>query len=117
MKDPLRYHVYAYVCPTTFQIRYIGKGTRDRPSVHWTRATHGRPVQNVIFGAWLVGLHEKQLKPIILKLADRLTEHEALLLEAQLILKNGIHGKDPKGKLLNRKRGELVLPKNRRSEI
>ena len=109
--SPDRHFVYGYVCPETHRLRYVGKGVRDRASVHWTRATHGRSVQNIRFGEWLLDLHSRGLKPIILKLAEHLNFDEATLLEAQLILKNGIQGRDPKGKLLNKKCGDLLSPR------
>jgi len=111
-----RHFVYAYICPETHRLRYVGKGVRDRASVHWTRATHGRPVQNVRFEKWLLDLHSRDLKPIILKLAEHLNFDEATLLEAQLILKNGIQGRDPRGKLLNKKRGDLLSPRLSKNE-
>lgn len=96
-----KYFVYGYICPETHRLRYVGKGSRDRASVHWTRATHGRPVMNRHLEKWLLDLHSRGLKPIILKLVPNLSEDEALLLEAQLIMKNGIRGRSKKGTLLN----------------
>jgi hypothetical protein len=103
-----KYFVYGYVCPESHRLRYVGKGSRDRASVHWTRATHGRPVMNKRLEGWLVDLSSRGLRPIIVKLAQNLNEDEALLLEAQLIFKNGIQGRSKKGVLLNIRQEKIL---------
>jgi hypothetical protein len=99
-----KYYVYAYICPTTHTIRYIGKGTRDRASVHIRRASQGTyPVENRRLHQWLVALErEKLLRPIIVKLATGLSESDAFALEAALI---SYHHCSKNNQLLNKKKG------------
>ncbi len=95
-----KYYVYLYIDPNTHQIRYIGKGTRDRASVHIRRARDGNyPIENKRLTGWLRGI---DCKPIVTKVATGLTEEEAFGLEATLI---EAHKNCGKSTLLNKKKG------------
>ena len=83
------YYVYGYVDPATHVIRYIGKGRRDRIGTHFQRAKRGNyRVENKKLDQWLKQLIEAKREPIMVKLAQRLTEQEAFALERTLIAAN-----------------------------
>ncbi len=98
-----KYYVYAYICPISNNLKYIGKGTRDRCSVHWMRARTGAYVtENKRLVAWLNILILLEKKPIIVKIASGLTEQEAFELEALLI---SLEKRNKDSQLLNKKKG------------
>lgn len=98
-----KYYVYAYIDPRTMHIKYIGKGTRDRASVHWTRARTGvYIVENKRLTEWLKELISINAAPIIVKLVTRLTEAEAFDMEAILI---NFEKRNKNNNLLNKKKG------------
>ena len=103
-----KYYVYLYIDPVTFAVRYIGKGTRDRASVHIRRAWQGNyPVENKALHAWINSLYpdgkyRRYDGPIVVKVATGMTEDAAYALEAQLI---ELHKNNKKNMLLNKKKG------------
>lgn len=72
-----KYYVYAYRCPETKLIRYIGKGTGTRARHFSRRYGHCK--------SWITSLKNKNLLPEIIYLRTKLTEKRAFKLEKFLI--------------------------------
>lgn len=73
------YYVYTHIDPRTNEIRYVGKGNRDRAyRINSGRSGHHKN--------WLKQLKLLDLRPIILILEKDLEEKQALLREKELIL-------------------------------
>lgn len=94
-----KFYVYHIINPITNRIFYIGKGTGTRCKQHLTDK------QNYAFNKRLNGyiknLMENNTIPIIIKIAENLTEIEAYELEESEIKKYGRVGFDDEGILLN----------------
>ena len=93
------YYVYQYVDPRNNLPFYIGKGKGARIYYHLTE-TKDR-IENKKKYAYIKGLKNKGLEPIISKIAENLTSEEAYDLEAKLIRYYGRKGIDENGILTN----------------
>jgi hypothetical protein len=98
-ENPVGYYVYQYSHPVTNIPFYIGKGKKGRCLVHLKETKEN--TEN--YKKWCVieSLRNKNLKPIITILSERLTEVEAYSLEEEYILKYGRRHLDPGGILTN----------------
>jgi hypothetical protein len=94
------YYVYQYKDPLTHQPFYIGKGTAKRMLVHLSETYEN--TDNVFKWAYIQGLYNKGLQPLIEKVMDGISEDEAYAFETELIKKYGRKGIDPDGILTNR---------------
>jgi hypothetical protein len=93
------YYVYQYVDPMTSLPFYIGKGKGNRMYVHLKETFE--KTENRKKYAYIKGLRNKNLEPLIEKVCDNLTELEAYDLETTLIKKYGRIDIDPGGILTN----------------
>jgi hypothetical protein len=80
------YYVYALSCPTSGQVRYVGKGQGNRAKSHWAAVKAGRNVQNSKLDTWLHALLTQGLEPIVTIIGSFQDERQAYALEGTLIL-------------------------------
>lgn len=95
----MEYYIYALKDPRTNLPFYIGKGQGNRCYVH-LKETYKR-TENKKKYAYIKGLGNKGLEPIVEKIKENLTEQEAYCLEASLIQQYGRKGIDIGGILTN----------------
>jgi hypothetical protein len=95
-----KYYVYQYKDPITNLPFYIGKGSKRRMFAHLKETYEN--TSNVFKWAYIEGLKNKGLEPVIEIIKDNLSESNAYILEAELIKKYGRKGIDPEGILTNR---------------
>lgn len=101
----MNYYVYHYLDPTTNMPFYIGKGKGNRLLKHLKETKYN--TENKKKYAYIQGLRNKGLAPIIEKIAEGLNKDEAYDLEEQLIKKYGRINIDENGILTN------ICPNNR----
>ena len=98
-ENPNKYYVYHIINPTTNRLFYVGKGTGHRCKQHLTDKKEY--AFNKRLNGYIRNLIEDNNAPIITKIAEDLTEHEAYELEESEIKKYGRRGIDENGILLN----------------
>lgn len=76
-----KYYVYAHIDPITYKIRYIGKGSGKR-AFKFTNRSRNKLSH---YRNWTNKLKKLELKPIVFKIVENLTEVEALNLEKKII--------------------------------
>ncbi len=96
-----KYYVYLYIDPISKEIKYVGKGVRNRIYSHYNLIKNGNKTSNKRFSNWLYDLHNNDLKPIIVKAFKGLSSSEALIIEHNIINKYGRYNYDKNGVLLN----------------
>jgi hypothetical protein len=94
-----RYYVYHIINPITNRLFYVGKGTGNRCKQHLTDKKEYS--HNKRLNGYIRNLIEDGHKPIIIKIAENLTEDAAYKLEEQEIKSHGRVGFDEEGILLN----------------
>jgi hypothetical protein len=100
--------LYVLKCPKTFQVRYVGEGSPDRPYSHLRLIKLGRTTASPRLTKWIKSLVDDGLEPIVEVLRTDLTKTEAVDLEAGLIDQYGRSHLDEGGTLLNvAKRGTV----------
>ena len=103
----MMYYVYVYKDPETYEIKYVGKGIRNRDISHWLRReTHC----NFLFRQYLMTLFHNGVEPIIERIKENLSSYDAFLLEHELIKRYGRLGFDRDGILFNRSLGFEFIP-------
>lgn len=95
-----KYYVYQYVDPQTNLPFYIGKGTKNRMYIH-LKETY-ETTENKLKYAYIQGLKNKGIVPIIEKISDNMSEADAYTMETSLIARYGRIGIEPEGILTNR---------------
>ena len=93
------YYVYQYIDPLTKLPFYIGKGSGDRLYRHLAETKD--TTENRKKYAYIKGLQNKGLEPIIEKILENLTEENAYNLEMKLIQHYGRKELDENGILTN----------------
>lgn len=96
------FYVYVYKDPRptkNLQVVYVGKGTGDRDTAHWTRKSHNKPFQD-----FLSHLRQRGLEPICERVFETEVEQEAFDEEIRLIALYGRRDKGA-GSLFNRTDG------------
>jgi len=91
------YYVYFLIDPTTYQIKYIGKGSGHRALSHWVYDQHKNPKKQ----SWLNKLDKRGLKPLYAIWEFYNDEQQAYQQENNLIYIMGRKQLDKKGTLLN----------------
>lgn len=94
-----KYYVYQYVDPRTNKPFYIGKGEGKRYLRHLTETKDN--TENYKKWAYIQGLRNKGLEPIVEKIQENMTQDAAYNLETILIKKYGRKGIDEDGILTN----------------
>ncbi len=95
----MRYYVYEYIDPRTNLPFYIGKGTRNRLFTHLKETAES--TENKRKFAYIQTLVALGINPIIRKIKESLSEHDAYELEEFLIKEYGRKGIDTNGILMN----------------
>lgn len=85
------FYVYGYYDPKTNDLFYVGKGSGYRDVSHLKPSYWSDPqkTSNPFLYYKIKSLMENNLRPIIKRLAEDLTEHEAYRLENKIIVENG----------------------------
>lgn len=94
-----KFYIYQYIDPLTMLPFYIGKGCDNRYLFHLTE-TSGN-TENKKKYAYIEGLRNKGITPIIEKVAEDLDEIQAYELEEKLIVQYGRRDIDTNGILTN----------------
>lgn len=97
--NPQGYYVYQYIDPRNNLPFYIGKGKKKRYLRHLFE-THEN-TENKKKWAYIQGLRNKNIEPLIEIVVDNLTEQDAIKLEDTLIHQYGRKDLDPDGILTN----------------
>ena len=95
----MKFYVYQYLDPRTNLPFYVGKGTLNRMYVHLHETKNN--TENKKKYAYIQGLRNKGLEPIVEKIVDGLDGKTAYDLEKELIKKYGRKGIDKNGILTN----------------
>lgn len=98
-KSQKRYYVYHIINPITNRLFYVGKGTGNRCKQHLTDKKEY--ASNKRLNGYIRNLIENNTPPIIIKIAENLTEEYAYELEELEIKKYGRVGFEDEGILLN----------------
>lgn len=93
------FYIYIYYHPQTKQPFYVGKGSSDRYKKHLTETKEN--TENYKKWAYIQGLRNKGLEPIIEKVFNTDNEEQAYLEETRLILHYGRQDIDKNGILTN----------------
>lgn len=93
--------LYVLKCPKTFEVKYVGEGSPNRPYSHVRLVRNGRTTASPRLTKWINRLVEEGLEPIVEIIKTDLTKEKAVELEAQLIKKYGRSHLDEGGTLLN----------------